>query len=167
MYEIETPMGIFQVDATDDGICSLRFPGQLRRSVESREGDGGLFYQQAKNWLNAYFEGKPLPPKPRIDLSWCTDFGRAVYRALVQVPAGNVITYGDLANEVGRPGGARAVGSWMRKNRVPIFIPCHRVVQQNGSLGGWSGPDGMKAWLLDHEGRRKSGIQDLGSIFSR
>ena len=158
---LTTQVGEIQIAATDAGICALRFPGQvlLQNSEDSlplpalstlRENH----MQQATRWLRAYFENRPLPQAPPLDLRWCSDFGRRVYNTLVQVPVGDVITYGELAFAIGAPGAARAVGSWMRKNRIPVIIPCHRVVTGSGAIGGWSGPDGMKRWLLDFERKK-------------
>ncbi|MBN2716312.1 MAG: methylated-DNA--[protein]-cysteine S-methyltransferase [Deltaproteobacteria bacterium] len=124
------------------------------KNTEKTNADYNLSFEhirQAQVWLTAYLDRQPMPPMPLIDFHWCTDFGRAVYTALMQVPPGNVITYGALAGEIGHPGSARAVGGWMRKNQIPVLIPCHRVVQSGGAVGGWSGPDGMKERLLKHE----------------
>jgi len=83
-----------------------------------------------------------------------TDFQRRVWRALGEIPCGVVVSYGDLARRLGTS--ARAVGGACRANPVPLLVPCHRVVAQQG-LGGFSGARGgrwlrIKRWLLDHEG---------------
>jgi len=81
-----------------------------------------------------------------------------VWRALARVRAGKTLTYGELAARVQRPGAARAVGSAMRKNPLPLFVPCHRVLAGNG-LGGFSGGvEGaldLKQRMLEHEGALK------------
>lgn len=85
-----------------------------------------------------------------------TDFQISVYDACASIPWGEVRTYGQLAAEVGRPRGARAVGGALRRNPVPILVPCHRVVGSDGSLTGFagSGEQGLKVkrWLLELEG---------------
>jgi methylated-DNA-[protein]-cysteine S-methyltransferase len=89
-----------------------------------------------------------------LDLEYLTPFGRRVVAACRNIPRGEVRSYGELAAACGSPGAARAVGSVMAKNRHPLVVPCHRVVGAGGSLGGYSGPDGlrMKRRLLEMEG---------------
>ena len=87
-----------------------------------------------------------------------TAFQQKVWKALREIPAGKVMTYGELAKKVGSS--ARAVGNACRKNPVPVVIPCHRVVSANGP-GGYAGATqgtlfDIKCWLLDHEGARHS-----------
>jgi methylated-DNA-[protein]-cysteine S-methyltransferase len=94
------------------------------------------------------FTGAPL------DLDYVTPFGRRVIAACRNIPRGAVCSYGELAEECGAPGAARAVGSVMAKNRHPLVVPCHRVVGASGSLGGYSAPGGLaiKRRLLAMEG---------------
>jgi len=90
-----------------------------------------------------------------LQISEChlTDFGRRVTAACRQIAWGETLTYGELAKQAGRPGAARAVGSVMARNRVPLIVPCHRVVPASGGLGGFSAPQGvvMKRRLLEME----------------
>jgi len=86
-----------------------------------------------------------------LDLEAITAFQSEVYAQLVRVPYGRVITYGSLAEAVGRPELARAVGQAVGANPVPILIPCHRVVAAEGRLGGFSGGLAVKAALLRTE----------------
>ena len=87
----------------------------------------------------------------RLDLAGYTPFQLKVYAALRRVPAGRTVTYGELAKRAGYPGAARAVGSAMKKNRLPIVIPCHRVVKADGLLGQYSAGIRWKRILLEHE----------------
>jgi methylated-DNA-[protein]-cysteine S-methyltransferase len=80
------------------------------------------------------------------------EFHVQVLRELAQVPYGTTTTYGTLAARVGRPQAARAVGSVMNRNRIPIVLPCHRVVGANGSLTGYAGGLDVKERLLRLEG---------------
>ena len=81
-----------------------------------------------------------------------TEFGRALGEALVAVPRGEVVTYGELAALAGRPGAARAAGTFCAHNRLPVFVPCHRVVSAGG-LGGYGSLGGdYKRRLLALEG---------------
>jgi methylated-DNA-[protein]-cysteine S-methyltransferase len=89
-----------------------------------------------------------------LDLSHLTQFQQRVVRECRKIARGRTRTYGELAKAVGAPGAARAVGSVMAKNRLPIIVPCHRVVGSAGSLGGFSAPSGlsMKQRMLALEG---------------
>lgn len=93
---------------------------------------------------------------------------RAVYELLQRIPAGSVATYGDIANALGNPRAARAVGRILGRNPNPIVVPCHRVVKSDGTLGGYSGPGGIhsKRELLRKEGLCFSGdsVNDFKSV---
>jgi methylated-DNA-[protein]-cysteine S-methyltransferase len=83
-----------------------------------------------------------------------TDFQRRVWRALTDIPFGDVCNYGDIARRIGKPGASRAVGQANGANPIPIVIPCHRVIASDGAIGGYSGGVGIKERLLALEGRR-------------
>lgn len=87
-----------------------------------------------------------------LDLSWLTGFRRDVMLACAAIPRGATTSYADLARRVGRPGAARAVGSVMRTNPLPLVVPCHRVVGSDGSLTGFGGGLDVKRRLLELEG---------------
>lgn len=89
-----------------------------------------------------------------VDLRGCTPFQTQVLQALRKVGFGRVQTYSQLAIAAGFPGAARAVGSVMARNRIPLILPCHRVLREGGQLGGYSAPQGleMKRRLLELEG---------------
>lgn len=103
--------------------------------------------------LLAYFAGKPTRFHARPDLSGLTPFHQAVLRACARIPYGGTATYGELAERVGRPKAARAIGTAMARNPVPIIIPCHRVITSQGTLGGYSAEQGvaLKRQLLEME----------------
>lgn len=88
-----------------------------------------------------------------IDFSDFTHFQQVVYRAVKEIPYGETKTYGAIAQEVGKPRAARAVGAANGANPVPIIIPCHRLLGKDGSLRGYGGKGGIatKRWLLDLE----------------
>ena len=83
-----------------------------------------------------------------------TPFQIAVWRELLQIPYGQTRTYGEIAKKLGKPGAARAVGMANHDNRIPIVVPCHRVVGHNGSLTGYAGGLHIKQQLLDIETRK-------------
>jgi methylated-DNA-[protein]-cysteine S-methyltransferase len=104
-------------------------------------------------WLDAYFANQPLPPLPAFDFVSGTPFQQKVWHALLHIPAGQTISYGQLAIQIGAPKAVRAVGAAVGRNPLSIVIPCHRVVGANGSLTGYAGGLEGKRWLLQHEMR--------------
>lgn len=93
--------------------------------------------------LQRYFAGRPVSFDVKIDWSDRSDFEIDVYHACRRIPYGRTRSYKQLAEQVGRPGAARAVGNAMRTNNCPIVVPCHRVLKSDGSLGGFNAPDGI------------------------
>ncbi len=89
-----------------------------------------------------------------LDMSWATPFQTRVYREMVKIKPGQVMTYAELAKKIGAPKAYRAVASACARNKIPLIIPCHRVVRTGGGLGGYSAKDGlkMKRYLLNLEG---------------
>ncbi|MDR3104817.1 MAG: methylated-DNA--[protein]-cysteine S-methyltransferase [Yokenella regensburgei] len=81
-----------------------------------------------------------------------TAFQREVWQALREIPCGQVMHYGQLAEQLGRPGAARAVGAANGSNPVSVVVPCHRVIGRNGTMTGYAGGVQRKEWLLRHEG---------------
>jgi methylated-DNA-[protein]-cysteine S-methyltransferase len=112
--------------------------------------------------LQAYAQGESDDLQDvEVDLSERTPFQRSVLTQCRRIARGHILTYGELAVRAGSPRSARAVGSVMASNPIPLIIPCHRVVAARGSLGGFSAPGGlsMKRRLLEMEGalpRQKS-----------
>jgi len=106
--------------------------------------------------LERYFAGEPESFPLDVDAlaaAWdCTPFERDVYHALARVPYGTVVTYRDLAAMAGRPNAYRAVGSALARNRLPVILPCHRVVLSDGCLGQYGDDPSWKARLLALEG---------------
>lgn len=107
------------------------------------------------NQLGEYFAGErdefDLPLEPEG-----TEFQRAVWKALAEIPYGETRSYGQIAAEVGRPKAARAVGMANNRNPIAVIVPCHRVIGAGGSLVGYAGGLERKTWLLDHERAARS-----------
>ena len=106
----------------------------------------------AEDFARRLWGGGDIDPG-EVDLAGFTPFARRVMEALRRrVPAGRVVTYGRLAELAGCPGGARAVGQVMRRNMLPIYFPCHRVLSSGGGCGGFQGGLALKLRLLSGEG---------------
>ena len=106
--------------------------------------------EAASDWLDAYFEGSKEPPD--FDLLFLgTDFQKRVWQLLLEIPYGETITYGELAQKAGTPKAARAVGVAVGENPFSIIVPCHRVIGKDKSLTGYGGGFDVKKYLLAHE----------------
>lgn len=108
--------------------------------------------QATRSALTQLLAGGPAGEIPPLDLRAGTEFQRSVWEALRAIPPGRTRSYGELAAQVGRPGGARAVGQACGANPIPLLIPCHRVLAAQGRLGGFSGGLAWKRRLLEREG---------------
>ena len=105
------------------------------------------------NYLRDYFVGKRRKFDLPLDLDInCTRFQKKLYRYTSKIPYGTVVTYGELARQMGQPDAARAIGGGMGRNPIPIIIPCHRVVAAGGLLGGFGAGIKYKKILLGLEG---------------
>lgn len=103
--------------------------------------------------LGRYFEGEVDALNALPVASGGTPFQRAVWQALRTIPAGAVMTYGELSARLGRPAASRAVGAANRSNPICLVVPCHRVVGAKGALTGYAGGIARKHWLIEHERR--------------
>jgi len=160
--EVPTYAGTFTLSASAYGVACVFFPGVEDYDVTERHDKYGFALAswgrqraiEAGLELMGYMLGEIRHFETPVDLGFLTPFQRDVMGALVSVPYGETITYGELARLAGHPTKARAVGNVMRHNPAPIFVPCHRVVAASG-LGGWSGPHGWKEWLLELEAKNR------------
>lgn len=118
---------------------------------------------EVRGQIQAYAQNPSAPLQVPLDLEGFSPFARAVSEAARAILPGQVLTYGELASRAGRPGGARAIGQVMHGNRLPLFIPCHRVVASGGQLGGFGDGLAQKVRLLVHEGALAPGALRLGS----
>ena len=108
--------------------------------------------RQTRAWLTAYFAGHPTTvPQPPL-APQVTPFRQRVLTILRQIPFGQVLTYGAIADRLGQPTAVRAVGGAVGHNPLSLIIPCHRVVGQTGTLTGYAGGLDRKLALLQLEG---------------
>jgi methylated-DNA-[protein]-cysteine S-methyltransferase len=158
-YDIaDTPVGPLLLAVTERGLCRISFDPepereteQLARTFGSRVLRAGRPLDPVKRELDEYFEGRRRAFDLSVDLRGRSNFTRTVLDELARVPFGEITTYGRLAARTGRPNAARAVGTIMNRNPIPIVLPCHRVVGSNGSLVGYGGGLERKRLLLDLE----------------
>ena len=113
----------------------------LQRAPNSSKQDNLLCKLQEA--LQEYFRTGRAEFDCKVDVSWASPFARAVLAGCCDVACGSTVTYGQLSHRLRRKGAARAVGSALARNPVPIVVPCHRVVAANGLLGGYSAPGGI------------------------
>lgn len=159
---IETPVGPLLVALSERGIVAIRF-------VDGRDFDPKLRALRARfdlvedrdaaeeigDEIRRHLEGDRSALAHRVDLSLVpSDFQRRTLRELGRIPAGSVTTYRALAESVGAPDAQRAIGNTMAMNPVPIYVPCHRVIRSDGTVGNYGGGVACKLALLGAEGFR-------------
>ena len=164
-YELhDTPVGRLLIAVTEHGVCEIHYDAdpdaeaeRLSRLFGSRVLRSPRPTDEARRQLDEYFAGGRREFDLEVDLRSAREFGRAVLEELARVPYGELTTYGTLASRAGRPRAARAVGTVMNRNPVPIVLPCHRVVGSTGSLVGYAGGLDRKRTLLELEGALQPG----------
>ena len=154
----DSPLGGILLAADEEGMTGLWFDGQKYFAhdlpAEHTERNTPVL-SEAGRWLDIYFDGKEpdfMPPLHPVG----SDFRRAVWELLLQIPHGQTATYGEIARQLAQKRGAarvsaQAVGGAVGHNQVSIIIPCHRVVGTNGSLTGYAGGIRKKVALLELE----------------
>lgn len=159
-YElVDTPIGTLLVAGSQRGLCRIQFDPDADREAERLARGFGVRVLRApgrldvaKRQLDEYFSGRRTDFELDIDLASVRGFPERVLAELARVPYGAVTTYGELARRAERPKAARAVGTVMHRNPVPIVLPCHRVVGSTGKLVGYGGGLHRKEALLRLEG---------------
>jgi methylated-DNA-[protein]-cysteine S-methyltransferase len=156
---VDSPVGTLLVATTDRGLCRIAYDAEPEREIDRLATTFGVRVlrstrpiDQARRQLDEYFAGSRQRFDLAVDLALLADFNRRVLRELARVPYGEVVTYGELAARAARPRAARAVGTVMNRNPLPIVLPCHRVIGANGKLVGYAGGLERKEWLLRLEG---------------
>ncbi|QPF73820.1 methylated-DNA--[protein]-cysteine S-methyltransferase [Roseateles sp. DAIF2] len=153
---LATPLGPLTAARSARGLSGLWFDAQRHHPgplAAPRRDDDPLFAQTA-TVLAAYFEGRGLPQDPTLlpfDPAG-TPFQREVWNLLLRIPDGASLSYGEMAQRLGRPLAVRAVGAAVGRNPVSILIPCHRALGARGELTGYAGGLERKTALLRLEG---------------
>ena len=149
--QFDTPAGPLSLEEEGGALTHVYLPNQL--SGLAPAGEVTPVLARGKAQLLEYFQKK----RREFDLPLCpqgTAFRRKVWDALLAIPYGEAITYGELARRIGQPKAVRAVGQANHHNPLSILIPCHRVVGANGSLTGYGGGLELKRFLLELEETR-------------
>lgn len=143
-----TPFGLLTITSGDLGVQRIGLDGSLpANGIEDCD-------TEVQDQLQEYFAGERRAFTVPFDLSSVRGPASLVILETLArtVPAGTLITYGELAERAGHPGAARAVGQAMAHNPVPILVPCHRVIGANGVIGGFGWGLEAKRWMLANEG---------------
>jgi methylated-DNA-[protein]-cysteine S-methyltransferase len=155
----DTPIGDLLVGVTDHGVCRIHFDPDPERELEALARQFGPRVLRAakpvervKSQLDEYFAGKRRGFEVDWDVRGLPAYNQRVLSELARVEYGSTTTYGSLAALTGNPRAARAVGTVMNRNPIPIVLPCHRVVGANGKLTGYAGGLDRKELLLRLEG---------------
>ena len=141
----QTEMGWAGIAGSDGKISDLELPKPTREEAESalNEGIEGTLVESEHDFsgqaegIAAYFGGKRVQFDCEVDVSHAGSFDRRVWAAAREIPYGELETYAGLAARIGCPRGARAVGQALGRNRIPMIIPCHRILRSDGTLGGF------------------------------
>lgn len=147
---IDSPVGPITLVGDGERLAGAYMTGHKRvPTFDGARRDDEAFADAARQ-LDEWFGAR----RTTFDISLApvgTAFQSEVWDALVGIPFGETITYGELATKVGQPGSARAVGHAVGRNPIGIIVPCHRVVGANGVLTGFAAGLDRKRWLLEHE----------------
>lgn len=154
----DTPIGAMSFVAGDSGLQRVAFMTlkALKEMDDEAEGGPSLrgleILSELMQEMNAYFFGLQRSFSAEVDWGVLEGFQARVLARTAEIPFGEVATYGQIAVDLGRPGGARAVGRALGANPMPVVIPCHRVIGAGGWLRGYSGGLDKKEFLLSLEG---------------
>ncbi|WP_424184945.1 methylated-DNA--[protein]-cysteine S-methyltransferase [Actinokineospora sp. G85] len=147
----DSPTGLLTLVSTNGVLSGVYMTDQRHRPAEATFGErANTGFEEVITQLNEYFEGK----RTDFDLPTAmagTDFQRRVWTELTRIPYSETISYGQLADRLGKPTASRAVGLANGRNPISIIVPCHRVVGSTGSLTGYGGGVERKRFLLDFE----------------
>ncbi len=170
-----TPFGDCLIATTERGICSLSFVESGRRDLALRNlkaswsrADLLLDVEKTAPVVRAvftsFYAGRRADRPPVV--LYGTNHQLKVWEALLRIPPGSLVTYEDIAVYIGLPEGARAVGSAVGRNPVPVLIPCHRVIRKDGRLGGYRYGLARKKALLGWESAKASPAEGYTSVTS-
>jgi len=146
-YGYDCPLGRLYLTIREQRVVGLEY-----EPAEPTLFENNLPTGEIKSWLEQYFRGEPIA-KDLIQVDQGTEFQQKVWRIMLQIPYGQTLSYGEVSSKLGSA--PRAVGQACKRNPIPVFIPCHRIVGKH-SIGGYEGAVSghkisRKQWLLAHE----------------
>lgn len=158
----QSPLGGMTMSSNGEALTGLWFDSSQQNNSfmqgAKREKANNFFtiFDEAEEWLNIYFTGRAPDFMPNISLDG-TEFQKAVWDILLSIPYGEIMTYGEIADQIAKERGikrmsAQAVGGAVSHNPISLIVPCHRVVGRNGKLTGYAGGIDKKLRLLRLEG---------------
>ena len=156
--QVDTPLGPMRLARSEAGLCGAWFVQEQRHAPPAalfepvQHTPEHPLLREAARQLQAYFEGRLQRFDLALDLSAGTEFQQAVWQQLCAIEHGQLARYGAIAQQLGQPQAARAVGAAVGRNPVSIIVPCHRVLGSNGALTGYAGGLWRKQALLRTEG---------------
>jgi methylated-DNA-[protein]-cysteine S-methyltransferase len=150
---IDSPIGLLTLAGRGTVLTNLRMVDQTYEPSRADWTLDGTAFADAVEQLGAYFAGELSDFDVELDMRG-TEFQRRVWQALLTIPYGETRSYGEIAEQVGAPGAARAVGLANGRNPIAIIVPCHRVIGASGSLTGYGGGLDRKKTLLGLEKSR-------------
>jgi len=142
----DSPVGAIEIKSTSNGLKSVFFVEKTHKNDKKLP----KLLQNAISQLDEYFHGIRVNFDLELDPDG-TDFQKAVWKELLEIPFGQTCSYLDIALKLGDKNATRAVGAANGKNPLSIVVPCHRVIGSNGQLTGYAGGIERKKWLLDFE----------------
>lgn len=153
LYEYPFPTGRLYLLGDDRLLKGVLFGGEVDNPLSLKErflkGESGSL-AVAIEYLDRYLTGEDSE-MPALDLDGYTGTERQIYQYLQTIPFGATISYALLGERIGVVRGGRFVGNTMAKNRFPIFVPCHRVIRSDNTIGNYSAGSSVKRFLLEHE----------------
>jgi methylated-DNA-[protein]-cysteine S-methyltransferase len=159
--QFETPIGEMMIAADHDGNLRAAewtdHTERIRNLLQRQYGKNSFVLESVRNpggltdAMKSYFAGELASIDALPTQTAGTPFQREVWRSLREIPCGTTISYGQLAERIGRPSAVRAVGLANGANPIGVVVPCHRVIGSGGSLTGYGGGIERKRWLLNHE----------------
>ncbi len=153
---IPTADGNFTAHYSGQGLVALGFPAQKSNRVLSTNPKTSVqilrWHRATANALKQSLAGRTAKELPPLDWSGRTDFQQSVWREMLKITAGKTRSYGEIAEQIGKPKAVRAVGGACGANPIPVLVPCHRILAANKKLGGFSGGLDWKRRLLGREG---------------
>ncbi len=148
--KIDSPLGKLLITSNGKAITGLYTPGNSHYKSAQEGIESDKPFKDAIKQLKEYFAGKRKDFDLPLDLGG-TAFQSKVWKTLQKIPYGKTFSYKQTATKLGMPQASRAVGTANGRNPVCIIVPCHRVINANGGLGGYNGGLKVKEWLLNHE----------------